>query len=223
MNNRQRVRAILHYEDYDRMPVVHFGYWNETLDKWAAEGHITPEQAAVHPMRNVLYRALGQVDDTEADLYVRPLSAGDWLVLCSDGLTRHVTGAEIAEIVRASAAPDEVTHRLVTLANERGGEDNITVAIIQYGARLDESTRPMALPAVRPTPIPKGTGCISGAILLPHLGVAGFIQYDFSKLCVRADIALRAPAVDISDDIEKAADSLRLQFFSFTNGAGGVG
>jgi len=95
-----------------------------------AAGHITPEQAAVHPMRNVLYRALGQVDNTEADIYVRPLSAGDWLVLCSDGLTRHVTGAEIAETVRASAAPNEVARRLVALANERGGEDNISVVAV---------------------------------------------------------------------------------------------
>ncbi len=45
MNHRERVRAILHYEAYDRLPVVHFGYWNETLHKWAAEGHITWEEA----------------------------------------------------------------------------------------------------------------------------------------------------------------------------------
>ena len=44
MNNRERVRAIMHYEDYDRMPVVQFGYWYETLDKWLAEGHITEEE-----------------------------------------------------------------------------------------------------------------------------------------------------------------------------------
>ncbi len=43
MNHRQRVRAILHYESYDRMPVVAFGYWRETLQKWAKEGHITRE------------------------------------------------------------------------------------------------------------------------------------------------------------------------------------
>ena len=45
MNNRQRVDAILHGRSYDRMPVVAFGYWVETLDKWAAEGHITQEDA----------------------------------------------------------------------------------------------------------------------------------------------------------------------------------
>ncbi|MEB2288465.1 MAG: Stp1/IreP family PP2C-type Ser/Thr phosphatase [Anaerolineae bacterium] len=102
-----------------------------------AAGHITPEQAAVHPMRNVLYRALGQVDDTEADLYVRPLSAGDWLMLCSDGLTRHVTGAEMVGAVQTGATPDEVARRLVALANERGGEDNISVVAIAM-QRADE-------------------------------------------------------------------------------------
>ena len=59
MNNRERVRAILHYEDYDRMPVVHFGYWNETLDKWAAEGHITPEQARTWADGNPTDAAIG--------------------------------------------------------------------------------------------------------------------------------------------------------------------
>ena len=46
MNNRQRAVAILNYQPYDRMPVVHFGYWNETLTKWAEEGHITPSRPA---------------------------------------------------------------------------------------------------------------------------------------------------------------------------------
>ncbi len=45
MNNRERVRAILHYEEADRLPVVHFGFWNETLLKWHAEGHINAEES----------------------------------------------------------------------------------------------------------------------------------------------------------------------------------
>ena len=45
MNNRERMRAIMHYEDYDRMPVVSFGFWEETLAKWAEQGYITKEQA----------------------------------------------------------------------------------------------------------------------------------------------------------------------------------
>ena len=41
MNHRERALAVLNYQPYDRLPIVHFGYWNETLDKWAEEGHIT--------------------------------------------------------------------------------------------------------------------------------------------------------------------------------------
>ncbi len=95
-----------------------------------ASGHITSEQAAVHPMRNVLYRALGQVEDTEADLYSRTLNEGDWLILCSDGLTRHVSPTEIAERTSQLTTPEEVAQSLIDLANERGGEDNISAVVI---------------------------------------------------------------------------------------------
>jgi protein phosphatase len=95
-----------------------------------ASGHITSEQAAVHPMRNVLYRALGQVDDTEPDIYSRSLAEGDWLILCSDGLTRHVNAAEILETTTQYPQPAEVAQALVDLANERGGEDNVSVVVV---------------------------------------------------------------------------------------------
>jgi protein phosphatase len=95
-----------------------------------ASGHITAEQAAVHPMRNVLYRALGQVDDTEADLYSRNLAEGDRLVLCSDGLTRHVSPTELARKAKEHDMPEVIAQELIKLANQRGGEDNISVVVI---------------------------------------------------------------------------------------------
>lgn len=88
-------------------------------------------------MRNVLYRALGQVEETEADLYVRPLAVGDWLILCSDGLTRHVSAPEIEGWVRTSSTPVEAAQRLVALANERGGEDNISVVALSLAHAAD--------------------------------------------------------------------------------------
>lgn len=97
-----------------------------------SSGHITPEQAAVHPMRNVLYRALGQMDETEADLYSRTLTEGDRLILCSDGLTRHVESAEIARVSMRSNSPDDIAVSLVEAANQRGGEDNISVVVIVF-------------------------------------------------------------------------------------------
>lgn len=103
-------------------------------------GHITPEQAIDHPMRNVLYRALGQTPDTTADLYNRYLKPGDRIVLCSDGLTRHVTPEEIARLVLKDRNPEAATQRLIDLANRRGGEDNISVVVIM----VDRNGEPSA-------------------------------------------------------------------------------
>ena len=95
-----------------------------------AAGHITPEQADDHPMRNVLYRALGQAEDVDVDIYSSALEIGDRLVLCSDGLTRHVKPPEIAEVALAEANPSLASKRLIELANERGGEDNVSVIVV---------------------------------------------------------------------------------------------
>ncbi|MBI4584983.1 MAG: hypothetical protein HY717_13305 [Planctomycetes bacterium] len=74
MNNRERVRAILHYEDYDRMPVVHFGYWKETLEKWAAEGHLGLEEIE------------GVADGNDAELSISEKLGFDfnWFTVFSD-------------------------------------------------------------------------------------------------------------------------------------------
>ncbi|MEZ4668911.1 MAG: Stp1/IreP family PP2C-type Ser/Thr phosphatase [Anaerolineae bacterium] len=93
-------------------------------------GHITPDQVEGHPMGNVLYRALGQSEELDIDLYYKRLHVGDRLVLCSDGLTRHVKPGEIAETTFADPSPDVVSQKLIDLANERGGEDNVSVIVI---------------------------------------------------------------------------------------------
>lgn len=97
-------------------------------------GHITREQAEEHPMRNVLYRALGQAEDVDIDMYYKRLHVGDRLVLCSDGLTRHVKPDEIARITTEHPNPDTASQRLIDLANERGGEDNVSVIVIAVEA-----------------------------------------------------------------------------------------
>jgi protein phosphatase len=95
-----------------------------------AAGHITEEQAAEHPMRNVLYRALGQAEEIDVDMYYKRLHIGDRLVLCSDGLTRHVKADEIADLTLANSNPDVASQKLIDLANARGGEDNVSVIVI---------------------------------------------------------------------------------------------
>ena len=102
-----------------------------------SSGHITEEEARSHPMGNVLYRALGQGIELEVDLYLRFVRAGDHLVICSDGLTRHVLPLEIGSFVHDAANPAEATEKLIALANKRGGEDNVSVIVIQI---IDKSS-----------------------------------------------------------------------------------
>src|SRR5260221_10680549 len=91
-----------------------------------ASGHITPEQAKIHPMGSVLYRALGQSLDLEVDVYTRYLKAGDRLIICSDGLTRHLPPTDIANIILKDKSPELASQELIELANSRGGEDKGT-------------------------------------------------------------------------------------------------
>lgn len=103
-------------------------------------GHITPEQAETHSMGNVLYRALGQNEDVDADIYYKRLHIGDRLILCSDGLTRHVKAPELAHIASADSNPDVISQKLIDLANQRGGEDNISVIVIAVEGDPNAST-----------------------------------------------------------------------------------
>ena len=105
--------------------------------KLVEEGAISEEEASFHPRRNVILYSLGSERSPKIDLFEQTLQTGDILFLCSDGLTRHVTDAEIA-LILAEETPDQATQTLIRKANERGGEDNITVAII----RFDRQTAP---------------------------------------------------------------------------------
>lgn len=93
--------------------------------------HLTPEEAQRHPQRNVLYRALGQSENLEIDTLTRRLPPGARLMLCSDGLWSLVPEEKIISVLGAASTPQEACDRLVKMANERGGNDNVTVIIVQ--------------------------------------------------------------------------------------------
>lgn len=97
--------------------------------------HITEEQAETHPMGHILYRALGQTKDLKVDTYSMRLHPHDHLLLCSDGLTRHVRRHEIAQLTSQSTETNSIAQNLIALANMRGGTDNISVIVLY----LDET------------------------------------------------------------------------------------
>ncbi len=95
-------------------------------------GQLSAAEAAVHPQRNVLYRALGQAEPLEPDVFQLPLPQQGELLLCSDGLWGVVPEEEILSIVREAVTPTEACARLVHRANERGGPDNISVILLRF-------------------------------------------------------------------------------------------
>ncbi len=94
-------------------------------------GQISAEEAAVHPQRNVLYRAIGQGDFLEADIFTAPFPKGGYLLLCSDGLWGVVLAEHIQRIVKESSTLQAACQKLVTAANKAGGPDNISVILVQ--------------------------------------------------------------------------------------------
>jgi PPM family protein phosphatase len=95
-------------------------------------GSLTEEEAEHHPRRNELQQAVGGQPDVEPGLYSSPLSAGDWIVVCSDGLSNHIGAGDLKQMLQSEAqSADMAARRLVNLANIEGATDNATVVVIR--------------------------------------------------------------------------------------------
>jgi PPM family protein phosphatase len=95
-------------------------------------GAITADEARTSRFRNIITRSVGFEEEVTVDLFGLEGRAGDHLVLCCDGLTNLVDDPEILELVEAAPLL-KVPQRLIQLANERGGDDNITVVVVRLG------------------------------------------------------------------------------------------
>jgi len=104
------------------------------VQQMVSRGHLTPEQAQRHPMRNVLSQAVG-VQEPPLSIFfrVRPVLPGDVYLLCSDGLHDMLRGDDIYRMLKQNPDPEKAAERLVAGALERGGRDNITVVVITLG------------------------------------------------------------------------------------------
>ncbi len=105
---------------------------------WVSEqvrmGLLTESEAARHPLRNVITKALGTRDQAEADSMELELAVGDRVLLCTDGLNSMAEDPEIADVMARGEGLEQTCHRLIDLANDKGGEDNITVILIERTA-----------------------------------------------------------------------------------------
>jgi protein phosphatase len=124
------------------------------VDELVRRGKLTEEQAAEHPQRSIITRALGPEPEVEVDTYGFSVRSGDVLLLCSDGLTSMISEEQIAQVLGSAESLDEAADNLIQEANDAGGRDNITVVLTRLeevesaDGALDRPT--MLAPAVAP-------------------------------------------------------------------------
>ena len=128
------------------------------VDELVRHGKLTEEQAAEHPQRSIITRALGIERDVEVDTWSYPVRAGDVLLLCSDGLTSMISEERVVDILGEADSLEHAADRLIEEANEAGGRDNITVVLFRLeevgGDGAGEQKTMVAQRAARPTPPP---------------------------------------------------------------------
>jgi serine/threonine protein phosphatase PrpC len=114
------------------------GLYRETADHSVVEeevraGRMTPEQAAHHPSRNVISRALGAESSVEVDMKTIEVEDGTAFLLCSDGITRHIPDSEIRDLLVATPDLESVVAEMKRRCYERGAEDNLTAVVVRVG------------------------------------------------------------------------------------------
>lgn len=131
--------------------IAHIGdsrcyHWRNGRIIWVTKDHtkvqamldrkwITPEEAQKHPDRHIILQAVGSNKPLDVEFNELILNSGDRLLLCTDGLSEYVTNAELGNLMLGNI--DNVCERLIKIANERGGGDNITVQVVEYTGKAE--------------------------------------------------------------------------------------
>jgi serine/threonine protein phosphatase PrpC len=129
-------------------------------------GRLTPEEAAQHPHRSVITRALGTESEVEVDTLTVPAETGDLYLVCSDGLTSMISDNDILAVIAAAEGNlDRAAEELVAAANKAGGEDNVTVVVFEilHGDPVED----VAAPTVEPDEVTAETTLPAGLATRP--------------------------------------------------------
>lgn len=112
--------------------------FRETADHSIVEeevraGRMTPEQAANHPSKNVISRALGAEESVEVDMKTIEIGEGNAFLLCTDGITRHIPDNELRDLLQSGRSVEAICTEMKDRCYQRGAEDNLTAVIVQVG------------------------------------------------------------------------------------------
>lgn len=105
-------------------------------------GRMTPEQALTHPSRNIISRAVGAAETVEIDIKTIMIDPGSVFLLCSDGITRHISDNEIEHLLATGMSPEMLCEQMKDLCYERGAEDNLTAIIVKTVSQEIYAPRP---------------------------------------------------------------------------------
>ncbi|WP_164669054.1 Stp1/IreP family PP2C-type Ser/Thr phosphatase [Virgibacillus doumboii] len=108
------------------------------VNELVRSGQISKDDAEQHPRKNVLLKALGTEESVAADTQSITWETGDKLLLCSDGLTNKVSDEELSQFTRTDQELETTGKELIDLANERGGEDNISLVFVHHDSTEKE-------------------------------------------------------------------------------------
>jgi PPM family protein phosphatase len=136
------------------------------VQRMVREGRLTEDEAAHHPQRSVLTRALGVDEDIPVDELSLDVHAGDRLLLCTDGLTTMIDRGRIRKILERERDPQAACDKLIDAANRAGGDDNITVIVVDFEEGGGDSTSPSTGPQ-EADPTAEGQGNTGSPVLTP--------------------------------------------------------
>ena len=125
--------GLIRGEEYHQLTSDH-SLVNELLKA----GQLTPEEAESHPQKNIITQSIGQKDEIQPDFGMITLETGDYLLLNSDGLTNMISASEIYDIVTSDISLADKAATLIRFANNAGGLDNITVALVYMNEEAAE-------------------------------------------------------------------------------------
>ena len=159
-NNGEDQLAIANVGDsraylFQRGDLLQVSEDHSLVEELVREGQLTPEEAQVHPQRSIITRALGMEPEIAVDIWTLTPYAGDRILLCSDGLTNEVSPDRIAATLRQLNDPQEAARDLVRQARAQGGNDNITVVVVDVvedGGRAEAASKEVGRTGTAPSP-----------------------------------------------------------------------
>ena len=205
--------------------LVQLSHDHSVAEELVDRGELSEAEAAVHPHRHILTRALGVSDEVDVDLWQMTPEAGDRYLLCSDGLTNEVSEPRIANVLSSTPDPQQAAEALVRLANDNGGNDNVTVVVLDVVVGDDRVPAAVSSAVAVPASTGPGAEVASGSSpigVVTSSQVASPVPSLLSRAGSDAASGMRAMtarAVEVNQRLRSRRVTLRVLLFVVVLGA----